>query len=81
MTVCKDGHQNEAGGCCCSIHGNTCGFHPEYSQTIPPEGYDTLAEYLNDQPDDKSKLVCTCDPRSGVGASSGICYCGEEDVN
>ncbi len=54
MTISTDGHQNQAGGCCCPTCGNTCGFHPEYSQTVPPEGYDTLAEYLNDQPDEET---------------------------
>lgn len=29
--ICKDGHSNQAGGCCCPVHGNTCGFHPEYT--------------------------------------------------
>lgn len=49
--ICTDGHQNQAGGCCCPIHGNTCGFHPEYDKSLAPAGYVTLAEYLNDQPD------------------------------
>jgi len=26
----KDGHSNQAGGCCCPSCGNTCGFHPEW---------------------------------------------------
>lgn len=30
MIICKNGHKNQAGGCCCPLCGNTCGFHPEY---------------------------------------------------
>lgn len=34
MNICKNGHPNEAGGCCCPVHGNTCGYHPEWSNSI-----------------------------------------------
>ena len=27
----EGGHLNQAGGCCCSTCGNTCGFHPDWS--------------------------------------------------
>lgn len=27
----RHGHRNSAGGYCCPHHGNSCGYHPEYS--------------------------------------------------
>lgn len=48
--ICENGHENEVGGCCCPIHGNTCGFCPEHDQAAPPEGFNTLAEHLISQP-------------------------------
>lgn len=57
MVICKNGHQNEMGGCCCPAHGNTCGFCPEYNQAKPPKGFSTLAEYLVNQPLPKAEGV------------------------
>lgn len=44
--ICKDGHLNQADGCCCPAHGNTCGFCPEHNQKELPDGFSTFAEYL-----------------------------------
>ncbi len=44
--ICETGHSNQAGGCCCPIHGNTCGFCPEHDRAEPPTGFSTQAEYL-----------------------------------
>ena len=28
-----DAHKNMAGGCCCPVHGDTCGYHPGFDVT------------------------------------------------
>lgn len=55
--ICENGHLNQADGCCCPTHGNTCGYHPEYSQGDSPEGFDTLAEYLMSLPKKEGKMI------------------------
>lgn len=37
MKIHKDGHSNQAGGCCCPDCGNTCGFHPEWQKSVSIE--------------------------------------------